>query len=64
MANTYNKLAKLAERDSLLSIDYYYKGVAICGVRMEYSLSQRWQDGFRQLVKVAIVRGHNYIRGI
>jgi hypothetical protein len=40
MANAYNELAKLAKRDSLLSIDYYYKGAAIYKVRTEYSLGQ------------------------
>jgi len=32
IADTCNKSAKLAKGDSLLGIDYCYKGVAICKV--------------------------------
>jgi hypothetical protein len=32
ITNARDESAKLAERDSLLGIDYYYKGVVICGV--------------------------------
>ncbi len=38
IANARDESAKLAERDSLLGIDYCYEGAAICGVRTERSL--------------------------
>ena len=38
MADTRDKSAKLAERDSLLGIDDYCEGAAIYGVRTERSL--------------------------
>jgi hypothetical protein len=55
MADARDKSAKLAERDSLLSIDYYCEGVVIYGVRTELSLGQRRQDDSRRLVEVAKV---------
>jgi hypothetical protein len=47
MADTREKSAKLAERDSLLGIDYCCEGVASC-------LGQRQQDGSGRSVEVAI----------
>jgi hypothetical protein len=39
MADTRDELIKLTERDSLLGINYYYKGIAICEVRTERNLN-------------------------
>ena len=39
MADARDESAKLAERDSLLGIDYYYKRAIIYKVQIEYSLS-------------------------
>jgi len=39
IADTCDKSAKLAERDSLLGINYYYKRVAICKVQIKRSFS-------------------------
>jgi len=64
IADARDESAKLAERDSLLGIDYCYKGVAICGVRTERSLGQRRQDSSGRSVEVAIVGRHVYIRGV
>ena len=64
IADACNKSAKLAERDSLLGINYYYKGVAICKVQIKYSFSQRQQDCFKRSVKVTIIGQHVYICGV
>jgi hypothetical protein len=64
MADARDESAKLAERDSLLGIDYSYEGAVICGVRTKRSLGQRWQDGSGRLVEVTIVGRHVYICGV
>jgi hypothetical protein len=52
IADARDESAKLAERDSLLGIDYCCEGAAICGVQTERSL------------EVAIVGRHVCIRGV
>ena len=45
MADSLNELGKLAKRDSSTVTtvsDHRCKGVAVCGVRTERDLSQRW----------------------
>ena len=64
MADACDESAKLAERDSLLGIDYCCEGAAICGVRTERSLGQRRQDSSGRSVEVAIVGRHVCIRGV
>jgi hypothetical protein len=45
IADARDESAKLAERDSLLGIDYYYNRAVICGVQTERSLGQPRPNG-------------------
>jgi len=54
IADARDESAKLAERDSLLGIDYYYKRAVICGVQTERSLGQPRLNGSGRSVEVTI----------